>query len=153
MQRIAAELGRPTVVWQTEWVTSALALMRGDLVAGERLVERAFQAGQEAEQPDALLLYGIQMFYLRVFQGRGEEIIAMLEQSVEADPAIVALRALLASSLCWLDRSEDAATILTRAASDRFADVRPAADELTALVLYAEAANPDRRPRGRRDSL
>ena len=140
IQRIAAELGRPTVVWQTEWVTSALALMRGDMVGGERLVKRAFQAGQEAEQPDALLLYGIQMFYLRVFQGRGEEIIAMLEQSVEASPGIPALRALLASSLCWLDRREDAATILTRAASDRFADVRPAADELTALVLYAEAA-------------
>ncbi len=50
------------------------------------------------------------------------------------------MRALLASSLCWLDRREDAATILARAASDRFADVRPAADELTALVLYAEAA-------------
>ena len=64
----------------------------------------------------------------------------MLEQSVEANPGIPALRALLASSLCWLDRREDAATILTRAASDRFADVRPAADELTALVLYAEAA-------------
>ena len=140
MQRIAAELGRPTVVWQTEWVISALALMRGDLVGGERLVERAFQAGQEAEQPDALLLYGIQMFYLRVFQGRSEEIIAILEQSVEANPGIPALRALLASSLCWLDRREDAARILTRAASDRFADIRPAADELTGLVLYAEAA-------------
>ena len=80
------------------------------------------------------------MFYLRVFQGRGEEIIAMHEQSVEANPAIPALRALLASTLCWLDRREDAATILTRAASDRFADVRPASDELTALVLYADAA-------------
>jgi class 3 adenylate cyclase len=140
MQRIAAELGQPTVVWQTVWVTSALALMRGDLVAGERLVEREFQAGQEAEQPDALLLYGIQMFYIRVFQGRGEEIIALLEQSVEANPAIPALRALLASSLCWLDRREDASMILTRAASDSFAHVRPAADELTGLVLYAEAA-------------
>jgi len=139
MQRIAAELGRPRLVWQTEWATSAGALLRGDLVAGERLVERAFQAGQEAEQPDALLNYGLQMFYLRLFQGRGEEIIAMLEQSVEANPAIPALRAFLASALCWLERREDAATILTRAASDRFADVRPAADDLTALVLYADA--------------
>jgi len=140
LQRIAAELGQPTVVWQTEWLTSALALLRGDLVAGEHLVERAFRTGQELQQPDALLLYGIQMFYIRVFQGRGEEIIAMLEQSVEANPAIPALRAFLASSLCWLDRREDAARILTRAASDRFADIRPAADELTGLVLYAEAA-------------
>ncbi|MGO9490402.1 MAG: ATP-binding protein [Solirubrobacteraceae bacterium] len=139
MRQIAAELGRPTLVWRTEWATSGLALIRGDLVAGERLVERAFQSAQEAEQPDALLFYGIQMFYLRLFQGRGEEIIAMLEQSVEANPAIPALRALLASSLCWLGRREDAAMILTRAASDRFADVRPATDELTALVLYADA--------------
>jgi class 3 adenylate cyclase len=140
LQRIAAELGRHTLIWQIEWANSALALMRGDLIAGERLVERAFQTGQEAGQPDALLFYGIQMFYLRVFQGRGEEIIAMHEQSVEANPAIPALRALLASTLCWLGRREDAATILTRAASDRFADVRPAPDELTALVLYADAA-------------
>jgi class 3 adenylate cyclase len=139
MQRLAADLG-PTFVWQTEWVTSALALMRGDLVASERLVERAFQAGQEAGQPDALLFYGIQTFYLRVFQGRGEEVIAMLDQSVEANPGIPALRALLASTLCWLDRREDSATILTRAASDGFADIRPAADDLTALVLYADAA-------------
>ena len=140
MQRIAAELGQPTVVWQTEWLTSAMALLRGDLVAGEHLVERAFRTGQQLQQPDALLLYGIQMFYLRVFQGRGEEIIAMLEQSVQANPGIPGLRALLASSLCWLDRREDAATILARAASDRFADIRPAADELTGHVLYAEAA-------------
>jgi hypothetical protein len=80
------------------------------------------------------------MFYLRVFEGRGEEIIATLERSAEANPAIPALRALLASGLCWLDRREDAATILTRAASDRFADVRPAADELTALALFADTA-------------
>jgi class 3 adenylate cyclase len=144
MRRIAAELGRPALLWRTEWTTSGLALIRGDLVAGERLVERAFQSAQEAGQPDAVLFYGIQMFYLRVFQGRGEEIIALLEQSVEANPAIPALRALLASSLCWLDRREDAATILTRAASDRFADVRPAADELTALVLYADTATQTR---------
>ena len=64
----------------------------------------------------------------------------MLEQSVEANPGIPALRALLASTLCWLDRRENAATILTRAASDRFADVRPAPDELTALALFADAA-------------
>jgi hypothetical protein len=144
MRRIAAELGRPILLWRTEWATSGLALIRGGLVAGERLVERAFQRAQEAGQPDALLFYGIQMFYLRTFQGRGREIIAMLEQSVEANPAIPALRALLASSLCWLDRREDASTILKRAASDRFADVRPATDELTALVLYADTATQTR---------
>ena len=144
MRRIAAELGRPMLLWRAEWATSGLALIRGDLVAGERLVERAFQSAEAAGQPDALLFYGIQVFYLRVLQGRGDEIIATLEQSAEANPAIPALRALLASGLCWLDRREDAAEILKRAASDRFADVRPAADELTALALFADTATQTR---------
>jgi hypothetical protein len=46
----------------------------------------------------------------------------------------------LASALCWLNRNEEATTILERAASDRFEHIRPAADELTALVLYADIA-------------
>ena len=141
MQAMAAELGeQPYMQWVAAFQTAGLRLLRGDLAAGERLAERAFQLGQEAGQPDALLFYGAHMFLLRTFQGRGEEIIALLEQSVQANPAVPALRAGLASSLCWLDRRAEAAVILERAASDRFEHVRPASDELTALVLYADAA-------------
>jgi hypothetical protein len=78
--------------------------LRGDLVAGERLGERAFQLGQEAGQPDAVFIYGAQIAFVRAYQGRGEEMIAMLEQSVEAYPNVPAWRAALASFLCWLDR-------------------------------------------------
>ena len=140
MQEIAAELGQPQVNWAVAFQTAALKLLRGELAAGERLVERAFQLGQEAEQPDAVLFYGVQMIYLRTYQGRGEEIIAMLEQAVQANPAVPALRAGLASGLCWLDRRAEAAVILKRAAADRFEHVLPASDELTALHLYADAA-------------
>ena len=140
MQEIADELGQPYVNWAVAFQTAGLKLLRGELAAGERLVERAFQLGQEAEQPDAVFFYGAQMLYLRTFQGRGEEIIAMLEQSVQANPAVPALRAGLASSLCWLDRRAEAAVILKQAAGDRFEHVLPASDELTALHLYADAA-------------
>jgi hypothetical protein len=137
---ISAELGQPYLNWVVAFEAAALRLLHGDLAAGEQLAARAMQIGQEAGQPDAVLFYGIQLVYVRVFQGRGEEIIALFEQSVQANPAIPALRAGLASSLCWLDRREEAATILEEAASDRFEHVRPASDELTALVLYADAA-------------
>jgi hypothetical protein len=137
---ISAELGQPYLNWVVAFEAAALRLLHGDLAAGEQLAARAMQIGQEAGQPDAVLFYGIQLLYVRVFQGRGEEIIALFEQSVQANPAIPALRAGLASSLCWLDRREEAATILEEAASDRFEHVRPASDELTALVLYADAA-------------
>ncbi len=140
MQGIAAALEQPALNWFVAFQAAALTLMHGDLAAGERLAERAFQIGQQADQPDAVLFYGIQMIYLRVFQGRGEEIIGMVEQSAEANPAIPALRAGLASALCWVDRREEATTILKAAASDRFEHVRPASDELTALALYADAA-------------
>ncbi len=140
-QGMAAELGeQPYMKWVDAFQTAGLRLLRGDLAAGERLAERAFQLGQEAGQPDALLFYGAHMFLLRLFQGRGEEIIALLEQSVQSNPAVPALRAGLASSLCWLDRRAEATVILEKAASDRFEHVRPASDELTALVLYADAA-------------
>jgi hypothetical protein len=140
MQGSAAELGQPYVNWAVALPTAALTLVHGDLSAGERLAERAFQLGQQAEQPEAVTFYGIQLFYVRTFQGRGEEIIALLEQSVQANPAVPALRAGLASTLCWLDRRGEAATILAEAASDRFEHVLPASDELTALELYADAA-------------
>ncbi len=42
MQRIAEELGQPTLKWFATYQTAALELLRGDLAAGERLAERAF---------------------------------------------------------------------------------------------------------------
>jgi tetratricopeptide (TPR) repeat protein len=77
---------------------------------------------------------------LRTYQGRAEEVIAMLEQRAEAYPNVPAWRAALASDLCWLDRHSEATAILKKAANDRFAHVLPATADLTALVNYAEAA-------------
>ena len=64
----------------------------------------------------------------------------MIEQTANASPGVVGLRAGLAWTLCWLDRRAEAAAILKQAASDRFEHVLPASDELAALVLYADAA-------------
>ena len=73
--------------------------------------------------PDAVLIYGGQLSFARTYQGRAEEIIEMLEQSVSAYPAIPAFRAGFAGVLCWLDRRREAAAILEQAASDGFEHV------------------------------
>ena len=138
-RRIAEELGQPTLRWFSAFHAAAWELLHGDLAAAHRLAERAFRIGREAGEPDAILIYGIQLFVIRA-QGRGQEIIAMIEQRANASPGIVALRAGLAWILCWLDRRPEAAVILKQAASDRFEHVLPASDELTALVMYADAA-------------
>ncbi len=111
-----------------------------DLAAAEHLAQRAFQIGQEAGEPDAILIYGIQLSFALRAQGRGQEIIAVLEERASASPGIVALRAGLAWTLCWLDRRAEAAAILREAASDRFEHILPGGGELTALVLFGDVA-------------
>jgi class 3 adenylate cyclase/tetratricopeptide (TPR) repeat protein len=140
IELIAHELDQPTMNWAVTFITAAWKLMHGDLLAGERLAERALQIGQEAGQPDAVSVYAGALAQARVFQGRGREIIETIEQSVSAYPAIAAWRAGLAATLCHLDRGAEAAKILEQAASDRFEHIAPNAATLTALTLYAEAA-------------
>ena len=71
MQLIAHELDRPTMKWVVTFITAGWKLMHGDLVAGERLFESAFQIGQEAGEPDAVLVYAAALTQARVYQGRG----------------------------------------------------------------------------------
>ena len=137
---IAHELDQPTINWLATAGTAGWELMHGDLVAGERLAERALQIGQEAGQPDAVFTYAAALTQAGVYQGRGGEVIEMMEQNVSAYPAIAAWRAGLASVLCWLDRRAEAAKILEQAASDRFDHIASNSATLSALALYADAA-------------
>jgi len=140
MALIAHELDQPTMTWLATFSTAGWELMHGDLVAGERLAESAFQIGQEAGEPDAILAYAAALSQARLYQGRGDEVIEMVEQSVSAYPAIAAWRAGLASLLCYLDRRVEAAKIVEQAASDRFEHIAPNSATLTALAFYADAA-------------
>ncbi|MEA2315598.1 MAG: hypothetical protein QOI03_2290, partial [Solirubrobacteraceae bacterium] len=139
-QLLAHELDQPTLNWFATFLTAGWELMHGDLVAGERLFESALQIGQEAGQPDAVFVYAAALQQARIYQGRAQEIVEMMEQSVSAYAAIAAWRAGLASMLCYLDRGAEAAKILEQAASDRFEHVAPSSATLTALALYADAA-------------
>ena len=137
---IAHELDQPTLNWFVTFLTAGWELMHGDLVAGERLAERALQIGQEAGQPDAVFTYAAALTQTGVYQGRGGELIEMMEQSASTYPAIAAWRAGVASTLCYLDRGVEAAKILEQAASDGFEHVATNSVTLSALALYADAA-------------
>jgi tetratricopeptide (TPR) repeat protein len=110
-------------------------------VAGQRLAERAFAIGEEAGQPDAVLVYGAQLSFARRYQGHGQESIAVLEQSVNAYPGLPVFRAALASALCWLDRGVEAAAILEKARADRFEHIPLGSVKVSTLALYADAAS------------
>ena len=56
--------------WFATFNAAGWELMHGDLVAGERLAERALQIGQEAGEPDAVFVYAAALTQARVYQGR-----------------------------------------------------------------------------------
>jgi class 3 adenylate cyclase len=138
---VAEQLGQPTQTWIATYMAAGLELLHGRLDAGERLAEQAFGIGRESQPVDAAMIYGAQLAFIRVYQGRGQEVIELVEQNLSANPGLLpGWRASLAVVLCLLDRHDEARAILDEAASDRFEHVTPNTTELTTLTLYAEVA-------------
>jgi class 3 adenylate cyclase len=137
---IAEKQGEPVVRWLETYGAACRALLRGDLASAERLAEEAMQIGADAGQPDVYMLYGGQLQEIRLYQGRGGELIELLEQSVAANPGIPAWRAALAQTLGWVGRTEQSAAVVADAATDGFEHVRWDQIRLSTLAMYAEAA-------------
>jgi class 3 adenylate cyclase len=140
MQLLADELAQPLLSWIAAWPSVAWETMRGNLAAAEQLAERTFQVGQDAGEPDAVLVYSAQLVTARVIEGRIGELIELLEQSVKANPAIASWRAALGAHLWWLRREEEASAVLDEAVRDNFEHVLPGPPKLGALASYAELA-------------
>lgn len=138
--RLAEELGQPTLLWLACANGAGAELGRGDLAEGERLAERAAQLGHDGDPVSAALYYGAQLAFIRVFQRRGDEVLPMMEQSVAAYPGIPAWRAGLAHVYCWTGSFDKGRALVQEAASDRFEHIPWDPVQTTALALYAEAA-------------
>ena len=143
-RELAEELGQPTIRWLSIF-RSGVGAAAPALDVGEHLAEQAFQIGQEAQPADSATSYGAQLTFIRINQGRGQEIITMIEQAVTANPGLTAWRAALASTLCWLGRHDEASSILDDAADNGFMDLPSTSQMALTLAYYAEAAVQTRR--------
>jgi class 3 adenylate cyclase len=141
MYALAERVGEPTMRWLATLIAKGcMPLMLGDLAASEAGALQAFQIGTEAGEPDAAALFGGQIFQLRALQGRAAETVEQLAEAVQANPLLPAFNAALAWTLCWLDRRDEAAQIVARAAADGFEHVPRDAARGAALVWFADAA-------------
>ena len=114
--------------------------MHGDLAAGERSAERAFQIGQEAGQPDAVFVYGAALpsgAQLSRPRKRGDRDAGTERERL---PGVAAWQAAVAAALLLADRAGEAEKLLERGAGERFERHRAHSAALTALALYAEIA-------------
>jgi tetratricopeptide (TPR) repeat protein len=140
IKAIAEQTRQPTQRWNVGFLAAGMMCLRGDLEAGERLADQALQVGQEAGQPDAAMIYGGTIVLNRLVQGRGDEVIALIERMVIEYPGVPAWEAALAYTCCLIDRRLEAAEILARAAAQRFEHLLYDQNRLLALALYADTA-------------
>lgn len=114
--------------------------IRGQLEAGERLAEQALRLGQEAGQPDTAMIYGSTVVVNRMVQGRGAEVIALIERTVTEYPGVPAWQAVLGYTCCLIDRRPEGAEILARAAAQHFEHRHYDQNRMIGLALYADTA-------------
>jgi class 3 adenylate cyclase/tetratricopeptide (TPR) repeat protein len=139
-EAIAEQTRQPTQRWNASFLAASMMCMRGELEASERLAEQAFQLGQEAGHSDAATFYGGTIVQIRLVQGRGAEVIALIEGMVAENPGVPIWEAALAYTCCLIDRRPEAAEILARAAAQHFEHLHFNQFRMTGLALFADVA-------------
>ena len=137
---IAAEFGRPTMVWVATFHQAAEALIRGDHQRAEELATAALQLGTDAEQPDAFAIYGAQLANIRAQQGRLEELAALIVDVATQNPNVPAYQATLAGIRADSGHYDEAGVLLRRAALDDFGSMPVDLVWLDTLCIYARVA-------------
>ena len=84
------------------------SLVQGDIEASEQWAIQAATAGAAAGEPDIALVFGVQLFTLRYFQGRFAELVDQVVQSASEEDAVAGYRAGVALALLESGREDEA---------------------------------------------
>jgi tetratricopeptide (TPR) repeat protein len=135
---LALEVRQPYNLWQVGTLRAMRALLEGHFEEAERLAADALAIGQEAQNLNAVQLFGVQLLALRREQGRFGELEEPLRAFAREYPTLpwgVGLALLLAEQ----GRMDDARAELMPIAADGFAGVRRNMFWLPAMALSIEA--------------
>ena len=107
VRAMAEKLGQPSVLWVARFVDTSLALLHGETEQAEQLATAALEVGTAGGQPDAFAFYGVQLMETRLEQGRMGELVSLIADVAEQNPAMPTFRAVLAAA--HLDAGDEAA--------------------------------------------
>jgi tetratricopeptide (TPR) repeat protein len=140
MQAIASGIGEPALLWQARYALAMRTLLHGDAERGDQLAADAYQLGESASQPDALMYYLAQVDMSLWMQGRLHEVIDALGQSMIEHPGVPGFRAALTRALAHGGRFDEAAEILAEAREKSFGDIPEDLIWTHGITTYAETA-------------
>ncbi len=120
---LAEEIRQPFYRWLATAIRGTCAQMEGRLEEADTLIHRAVEIGGEAGTPNALAVYGTQLFHLREEQGRAAELEPIMRQVVDANPHMPVFRIGLPLIHALCGRREEAHASFGEVAARDFADV------------------------------
>jgi class 3 adenylate cyclase len=135
--RLAEEVGQPTLRWVAMWQRVLRGWLDGELEAAEAHIAEAFAIGFESDQPDAPLVPGLQLSFLRWPQGRADEIEPMLTQFLADQIELPGLRAGLGMMHCENGQFGEARLVLDAELSTGFAHSKDDPYPLNTLVMWS----------------
>ncbi|MGA9161531.1 MAG: hypothetical protein WB297_11815, partial [Actinomycetota bacterium] len=138
MARLVEHLRQPAQLWILTHTRAMRALMIGNFDEAEGLIEDAFRFGERAQRYDALITYRLQLFQLRVEQGRLAQMERPILAAIAEYPTRPMFRFLLAHLYAEIGREAEARTTLDALAADRFSQLLRNNDWLMALSHLPE---------------
>jgi class 3 adenylate cyclase/tetratricopeptide (TPR) repeat protein len=141
----ARQLDQPSHNWTYTFNLAWRAQIAGDTDRAEQLATEALQIGTDGGEPDAAVIYGVQLAVVSWQRGSLGDLIPLIEQMAAESPGLPTLLALLAMAQVERDRTDDARQLLADFAAADF-DLPADMTWLTGMVEYAEAAIECRDP-------
>ena len=138
MRTLAASVPEPFFEYQRLVCEAAWALAQGEFLASEQWGIQAFEASRTSGQPDAVLNFGVLLFYVRHAQGRLGELVEESLALADQQDNRSGWRAAAALSLIEAGR-EDEARALTLA--EDFQSVPSDLAWSAAMLLWADACS------------
>ena len=136
LEKLAHELGLPMFIWVALVQRTMRTFATGHLDEAEALMLEAVAAGDAAAEPDAIVWFGAQLFGLRWFQGRMDEMVEILEPLIGTDVDAAAASGMAIAHL-GRGRRDDARALLDKAAHSGFADIPRDATWLGVITVWA----------------
>jgi hypothetical protein len=137
---LAEETKQPQALWIVSAQSACRLLMQGQLELVEQLAGACLIAGQRVQDHNALLTFGLLLTFVRVEQGRGEEVLDVVRDFAARYPRIVGWRAVYTFVLCRTGRKAECAVEYASLKAADFA----VPDDLTwllSMAIFAEVSH------------
>ena len=133
--RLADELRDPLHLWYTPLYQACRAMLEGRMDDAERLAAEAFATGRGVQAQNAAQLYAVQLFALRMMQGRLGEVEQSLEEFARRYPAAPVWRAAAAYASAVIGRTDHARRAFEALCAGGLAEVPRDGEWLSTVAL------------------